>query len=235
MKINCLASGSKGNCYIIEMGSGCFILDAGIPIQKITKSKNLNDVDFAFISHEHNDHATSLKDLALRGVEIIKGNLIHEFKKNALNRLKHSKFQVFCFPVKHGDAKNSGIIVYLEETKECLLYVTDFTVCEYDLDAWLDSYIPEARFTHIMVECNYLEELIMQQTNKEKRQINTHMGLKGLQLFLDKLNLSNCKEIVLMHMSQTYGDPIIMASTIYSKYKIKTGICKQWGGIDYYG
>ena len=93
-----------------------------------------------------------------------------------------------------------------------------------------------------MVECNYLEDYIRELTKdgeeldiKSQRQINTHMGLEGLMCFLDTLDLSECKEIILMHISQSHGDPIIMGATIFGRYKIRTGVCRQWGGIDYYG
>lgn len=234
--INCLASGSTGNCYEVNMGSSCFLLDAGIPIETLSKKVNLNKVDFAFISHNHKDHSKSAEKLATRGVSIVYGNLIGEFEKIAKNGEFGGDFQMLGFPVEHGEEKNGGIIVFSNETKECILYATDFTVCKYDLQKWIEYYIPGAKFSHIIVECNYLEELIEDKNQiKEIRQINTHMGLKGLELFLDKLDLSNCQEIILTHLSQRYGNAIIMGSTIYSKYKIKTGVCNQWGGIDYYG
>lgn len=233
--IKCIASGSTGNCYIVQLGSGCFILDAGVSIEKINKEINLNNVDFCFISHNHKDHSKSFEKLVFRGVEIIEGKLIGGFEKIALNGRFRAKYSVLCFPVEHGEEKNGGIIVISKETNECLLYVTDFNICKYDIKKWLEYFMPGAKLTHVMVECNYCDDLITLENEKAQRQINTHMSLNGLQLFLDKLDLTKCKEILLLHISQTYGDSIVMASTIYSRYKIKTGICKQWGGIDYYG
>lgn len=228
MKIKCLASGSTGNCYIIEMGSSCFVLDAGIDINKICKEVNLNEVDFAFISHEHKDHSRSAQKLDLRGVEIVGGNLPRVFEEIVLSSLNQAEFKVYCFNVEHGECICSALVVENLITKEHLLYATDFNVCKPDLSMF--------KFTHIMVECNYCEDLIGRvQDFKTRRQINTHMGLEGVQLFLDTLDLSRCKEIILMHQSQSMGDGIVMGATIYSKYKIKTGVCKQYGGIDYYG
>ncbi len=235
--IKSLASGSTGNCYIVNLGSSCFILDAGISENQITKNVNLNDVDFCFISHNHKDHSLNAENLAYRGIEIIRGNLIGEFDKIAVKDEFGDQIQALGFPVEHGEEKNGGIIIYSNETKECLIYATDFSVCKPAIQEWLEYFIPGAKLTHIMVECNYLEELIAgkAEETKEKRQINTHMGLKGTIKFLDSIDLSNCKEILLLHMSQGYGDSIIMASTIYARYRIRTGICRQWGGIDYYG
>ena len=109
-----------------------------------------------------------------------------------------------------------------------MLYATDFNICEYDLSGF--------QFTRIIVECNYLEEKIKGHADiKTIRQINTHMGLDGLLIFLDSLDLSKCEEIDLVHLSKDYGDKIIMGSTVYSNYKIRTGVCLQYGGIEYYG
>ncbi len=228
MNVRCLATGSTGNCYLVNTNSGCIILDAGIKVEKIIKNVNLNDVLFAFISHSHKDHNLSAPKLADRGVQIVGGNLYRPFDKITLGKKIDNKFQVFTFPVKHGAYECHGIIINELETNESLLYITDFTVCEYDLSQF--------EFTHVIVECNYCDALVNgHEDYKVKRQINTHMSLTGIQIFLDTLNLSNCKEILLVHQSQGLGDPIIMGATIYSKYGIKTGVCRQYGGIDYYG
>lgn len=234
--INCLASGSTGNCYLVNLGSGWVILDAGIPISEITKNVNLNNILFGFISHNHTDHSKSAEKLVLRGIYLLRGNLIEETQEISLERLKQANLRVLAFPLKHGNEKNGGIIIFNTQNKECLLYAIDFNICEPDIGAWLDYFIPGTKLTHIMVECNYVEELIANKTGyKEKKQIRAHMGLNGLTKFLDTLDLENCQEVILMHTSQGYGDPIVMASTIYSKYRIRTGICKRFGGIEYYG
>lgn len=226
MKIECLASGSTGNCYLVNLGGDCIILDAGISIGEITKKVNLNNIALAFISHEHKDHWKSTRELALRGISIWEGRLYQDFIKIPKIGRFSTNVSMYCFPVEHGSCNNCGFILQTEN--ECLLYITDFSLCRWKLDAF--------KFTHIMVECNYCESLIEgKEDMKVRRQINTHMGLEGLQIFMDSLDLSNTQEIVLMHQSQSLGDGVVMGATIYDKYKIKTGVCKQWGGIDYYG
>jgi hypothetical protein len=226
MKIECLASGSTGNCYLVHLGNNCIILDAGIPIKEITKKVNLNDVSLAFISHNHKDHSASILDLALRGILVWEGKNYQEFVKMPKTRRFDTDTTMYCFPVEHGECKNGGFI--LQHKNECLLYITDFNICKWNLENF--------KFTHVMVECNYCEKLIDNKEDiKVRRQINTHMGLEGLQIFLDSLDLSKAQEIILMHQSQSLGDSVVMGATIYNKYKIKTGVCRQWGGIDYYG
>lgn len=220
--LKCLATGSSGNCYILQIDDTTCILDAGCDWNKLTSNVNLNNVDFAYISHEHKDHSLNYKKLLLRGVKCLDGITTHNLKKKQIK----GQLQAFWIPILHGATNNCALI--LKNNEECVLYATDFNICEYDLS--------EFKFTRVIVECNYLEERVKGHNDvKTLRQINTHMGLDGLKIFLDSLDLSKCQEIDLIHLSSDYGDKIMMGSSIYSKYKIKTGVCLKFGGIEYYG
>lgn len=50
-----LATGSKGNCYILQAGNDKLLLECGIPYKEILKGLdfNLNGVQGCLISHEH--------------------------------------------------------------------------------------------------------------------------------------------------------------------------------------
>lgn len=68
MKIKVLASGSKGNCSLIETASARFLIDIGITYQRLKKelekmNLNLDDIDALFLTHAHNDHTSGLKVL----------------------------------------------------------------------------------------------------------------------------------------------------------------------------
>lgn len=56
MKINVLASGSKGNCYILESNNRKIMLECGIDYKKIITNKafgKFSDYDFLSCSHLH--------------------------------------------------------------------------------------------------------------------------------------------------------------------------------------
>lgn len=229
MKITSLGSGSTGNCYLVKQDGITYLLDAGVDFKKIVANINLNKLDFAFISHEHKDHSLNLEKLNLRGVKVLEGRNTQVFNKN-------EKFGQFCpntsiytFPIDHGDCPNAGIIIKTEN--ECLLYCTDFNVCKYDLSGF--------EFTHIIVECNYQEDLMQKAPKdyKRLRQINTHMGFEGLKIFIKHLDLSSCEWILLVHLSTE--SELIDRDTLGLKAKLefhkKIGIAKQRGGIDWYG
>lgn len=231
MKIECLGSGSSGNSYIVHQEGLTYLLDAGVNIRKIISNVNLNNLEFCFISHEHKDHSANLENLLKRGVQVIEGRLTQEFKEIILNKPKTIKYRLFVFPIYHGECKNSALIVQTEN--ECLLYATDFSICKYDLKQF--------KFTHIMVECNYDDELMSKAPKdyKHMRQINTHLGFRGLKHFLSKaVDLSNVEEMLLIHLS-TEADlidrKVILMKAKFEYQNIKIGICKQYGGIDYGG
>lgn len=55
MNFKTIATGSKGNCYILETEKGSLLIEAGIPIKKI---KQALDYDFrevvgCLLTHEH--------------------------------------------------------------------------------------------------------------------------------------------------------------------------------------
>lgn len=234
MDIKVLGSGSTGNCYLVKLDSGCnIVLDAGLKkLEDLTKHINLNDVAFAFISHEHKDHSNLKEKLLLRGVEIVEGNLIQGFTKIEPVSLKSALNQVFCFEVQHGNEEKglcpcSGIIIQSEN--ECLLYITDFNLCRWDLS--------DFEFTHVMVECNYIKDLTLSNSEFVRTQENIyrHRELDGTISFLQTLNLSKCKEIYLMHLSKSFSNRIVMGAKVYSKFRIPTAVCRAYGGVDWYG
>lgn len=229
MKFKCLGTGSSGNCYLVELGGSYILLDAGVKMEKITKAINLNLVDFAFISHEHNDHSQSQEKLRYRAVPILEGKTIHKFDKIAKFSQNKAKLDIYCFPIEHDDCPTSGIIIHKKgDNPETILYITDFSNCIYDLS--------DFKFTSVIVECNYIKDKAINANNftRTKENIYRHLSLEGCDMFLSKLDLSKCKEIILIHFSENFSDPIYMGSYINNKYKIKTLCCKKFGGYDTY-
>ncbi len=68
LRIHVLASGSKGNCTVIEYGKSILLHDVGISARRITQGlKNLGldiqNLEGIFISHEHADHVVGLRQM----------------------------------------------------------------------------------------------------------------------------------------------------------------------------
>lgn len=70
-RLTILASGSSGNCALIEINDECYLVDAGLSGKKINErllalGRKLTDVRAVFLTHEHSDHTSGLPVLARR-------------------------------------------------------------------------------------------------------------------------------------------------------------------------
>lgn len=68
MKVTILASGSKGNCSLIETKQAKILIDIGISYRALNQKMNsvnvnINEIDAIFITHEHSDHIKGLETL----------------------------------------------------------------------------------------------------------------------------------------------------------------------------
>ena len=68
MKITTLYSGSGGNAVYIEAGDAVILIDAGKSARKLCSAlceigSSIDRIDAIFITHEHNDHISSLETL----------------------------------------------------------------------------------------------------------------------------------------------------------------------------
>ena len=68
MRLTVIASGSRGNCALLEIGNARLLLDCGISCKRIKTALQPmgltpDDLDGILITHEHTDHTTGLKTL----------------------------------------------------------------------------------------------------------------------------------------------------------------------------
>ncbi len=210
MEIKVIASGSSGNCYRISDGKTALLLECGIPIKKIKEGCDFDlvSIDGALISHEHGDHAKSVKELMQCGVNIYASRGTAEavgisdsyrfVPVEHLVGVNIGTFGVIPFNVHHDAAEPVGYIVESRETKEKLLFMTD-------------SYYTEFRFsglTTIMIEANFSAESMADASNDPRRHrlLRSHMSIENCIDFLKANDLSKVQEIWLLHLSSSNGD-----------------------------
>ena len=68
MKVYVFASGSSGNCLLLEGGGTNILIDAGISMRRIASGLaqaqlTMRDIGGVLITHEHSDHISGLKML----------------------------------------------------------------------------------------------------------------------------------------------------------------------------
>lgn len=259
MKFDCLASSSSGNCFIFQLDESrtSLMIECGIPFGEIYRYCNNQNLEFSnvkacLITHAHGDHCKSAKVVSRLNIPIfaskptldelkVKG---YELVLNEPNRVLDGLF-VMPFAVHHDI---DGAVGFLIKTKnETILFINDSK--GWDLN--LINFKPD----YVFIECNYDQtmvyaqlnqlkhnveaEVITGQVNKEdhmkikqhERNIKSHMSLRGCIRNLHLLNLSKCKCIFLMHLSDRFANEYKMKNAIQNEFGIKTLACQKKGGI----
>lgn len=215
MTIKVLASGSKGNSYYISDGVSSILLDAGIPLKQIRIGIGfkLSAVSGVFITHRHNDHSKAVCDLLSAGVDVYAHKDVFE-AKNATGRhcmpvvsgivdnraerwITVGSFRILPFDCHH-DVPNLGFYIHSTATDENLLYFTD--------TYYIEQVFPNLHY--IMAECNYDSDAINQSirdgripVSLKARLMKSHMSIDTFIDMLKANDLSNIKQIYLLHLS----------------------------------
>lgn len=234
------------------------MVECGIPYSKILEGCNANGVDFSkvkhcLITHGHSDHCKAAKDLSSRNIKIYASKETLEIAKvkgvalaKEIPQKITEDIAVFPFEVEHDIDGAYGFIIKTS-ANETILFVND---CK----RWTINLI-NFRPDYVFIECNYYHETVYAQIyqlkhdlesnqlnsaqereakikiQQHERNLNSHMSLHGTLAGLSKLDLSLCKSIFLMHMSDRYANEYVMKNEVQTKFKIKTYACGKYGSI----
>lgn len=230
MKLKTIASGSKGNCYLLETKEGSLLLEAGIPIKQINQKLffNFGVIDGCLVTHEHGDHAKSIKDVAKLGIDVYasKGTLQalncsgHRFIPVDPKKLyRVGNFEVMAFNVEHDAAEPIGFLIKHGGNK--ILFATDTYYLKYQFHG----------LTHIAIECNYVKATMMDlvesgtlNIDHVRRVMKSHMSLENLIEMLKANDLSKVQEIHLLHLSDSSSDINVIMHEIRKVYEGKVVI-----------
>lgn len=206
IKIKSIASSSKGNAYLISDFQTTVLIECGISLKELKRKTNFivpSVIDACLVSHVHQDHSKSLKDLLNAGVKCYALKEVFEAKDinnhHRAKRLKHLKqidigtFKIIPLEMKH-DVPCVGFLIYSVVTNEKLLFATDTYMIKYairDLD-------------YIMIEANYDVELV-EDNGQRERLIKSHMCIDTTIQYLKSIDLSKVKRIYLMHLSNRHS------------------------------
>lgn len=151
MNVKILASGSSGNCAVID---DTIIIDMGANVSPEGK--------YVLLTHHHTDHT---KFLDKAGGKLIyctvetADKLAEKFPYVAFNIVKTGKrldvgdYHVVPFEVKH-DAPCVGFEVFSKDYSEHILFATDFNAFEEETEKRFVDFLKDKRFDAIYIECN---------------------------------------------------------------------------------
>lgn len=210
MIIRTIATGSTGNCYLLQHGEDQLLVEAGIPLQRIKRALGfkLSEVSGCLVSHSHGDHAKAVRDMVKHGIECLMsqetyGAVVGSERPVFFARIVEPLVQVKCgawtilpFETEHDCPGCLGFLIAIDKYK--ILFATDTAYIKHKFTG----------LTHIMVECNYDEQTMQENVEAgtvnmavKKRVTETHFGLENVLGFLKETDLSKVEQIHLIHLS----------------------------------
>ena len=214
IKITVLASGSKGNCYVINDGKSKLMVECGLSIKEIKKALGfgLSDISFALLSHCHGDHSKAAKDIVKAGIDMytsqgtidalgLSSHRVHAVK--AREQFSAGTWTILPLEAQHDAPEPVGFLLQSRNTSSKLLFLTDSFYCRYRFKS----------LTHIMVECNYAADILDANVKAgtvpvamKKRIMRSHFSLENVKEFLKANDLSRVRQIWLLHLSDGNSD-----------------------------
>lgn len=223
MNLKVLGSNSSGNCYLLQTETDTLILDCGMKYRDIQKALNfdLSRVKGCLVTHEHQDHCKSIKDVIKAGVDIYTSlETARQLGVSESHRTQMvdagiqfsiGDFMVLPFKTEHDALDPLGYLIQYKPTGEKILFATD-------------TYYLRNRFNaldYILIECNYCKDTLDAniengyiQLVMKNRLLESHFSLEHVKEFLSANDLSKVKVIVLLHLSNANSDARRMVQEI---------------------
>lgn len=214
MKLVVINSNSDGNAYILETENEALLIECGYDFKETKKMLNFNlkKVVGCILTHEHGDHSKAVNEVLKSGISVVASKGTHEVLGTiehhraeviGVNQVKRlGNFTVKAFDIKHDVKEPLGFLI---NHPECgtVLFLTDSYYCEYKFSG----------LNHILIEANYCQSIIDKRLqggstikSLRDRVIESHMSLQVCKQTLASYDLSDVKNIILIHLSDGNSD-----------------------------
>lgn len=212
MRFESLASSSSGNAYIVSDNDTRILIECGVSHKKLQKLSgfSLSDFQACLVSHEHKDHAKSVVELISRGMPVYMSlgtaEALWDDKEDsatmdAVQLIAHfgqfniGSFDIVPFTTFHDAREPLGFLIKSRVDGDVLAFATDTVNLRYKFPG----------MNILAIEANY-EKSILDRCERMPEKVryritNSHMEIDTLCDYLRSLDLSQCREIHLLHLS----------------------------------
>ena len=210
MRFEALASSSHGNAYIVSDQETRILLECGISRKKLQQLSGfrLSNISACVVSHEHKDHSVCVADLLAGGMPVymsegtavalgLEGNVLE-----AAEAVEHQRqitvgtIDIVPFATFHDAKEPLGFLFQSRLDGDILAFATDTVNLNYRFPG-VSLLAIEANYDkYILERCQRMPEKIRHRVS------NTHMEIDVLCDYLRRLDLSRCREIYLLHLSE---------------------------------
>ena len=231
-----LASSSSGNCYTVSDGETTLLLDCGLSWRKAREALNFRTSEIAGVclTHSHLDHSKGAEAAARAGLDIYASRetldalSVPEHRRNVVE--DNQRFDIGTWaglPFKAVHDKEGAFGYYMvTRTGEGFLYLTD------------SAYAPVrfASLNVIAIECNFVSEVLSRNVVSgdvngfvAHRTRRTHFSLDTVIEFLRANDLSHCRAVWLLHLSNTNSSEEIMRRRVQEETGIPVYVAGERG------
>ena len=227
MRFESLASSSSGNAYIVSDNDTRILLECGVSHKKLQKLAgfSLSEFQGCLVTHEHKDHAKSVADLISRGMEVymspgtavaLFGNAATEEGQEiatapegprndsymdavqlveSMQQFNVGSLDIVPFTTFHDAKEPLGFLIKSRKDGDVLAFATDTVNLRYKFPG-LNILAIEANYDKAILDrCEKMPEKV------RYRITNSHMEIDTLCDYLRGLDLSQCRQIHLLHLS----------------------------------
>ncbi len=226
MKVQTIASGSKGNCTIVLSKDANIIIDMGISY--ITLKRKLEEDSLSFdmfdallITHCHKDHTSGLSSIIKNThLSVYIPEKMYESLSDSLpyarchiidDNFNINSLEVELLHTSHDAPFSVGYIIKEEDKKMC--YITDTGYINRRILSkmtHLDCYLIESNHDEIMLMDGPYPRFLKERVISDKGHLSNSTTAK----YLKKIIGPNTKNIILAHLSQTNNKESLALETI---------------------
>lgn len=211
MRFESLASSSHGNAYIVSDGSTRILIECGVTRKKLQQLAGfrVSEFDACLVSHEHKDHSGCVAKLIGDGITVymsegtalalgLEGAALDAAEAMAhKGQFNVGTIDIVPFTTFHDAKEPLGFLFRSRIDGDILAFATDTVNLAYRFPG----------VNILAIEANYDREILAQcerMPEKVRHRItNTHMEIDALCEYLRSLDLSACREIHLLHLSDS--------------------------------
>ena len=204
MRFEALASSSAGNAYVVSDQDTRILLECGVSHKKLQKLSgfSLSEFQACLVSHEHKDHAKAVAELTERGMAVYMSQGTAEALETDgveliedLEQFNVGSLDIVPFTTFHDAAEPLGFLIKSRVDGDVLAFATDTVNLRYKFPG-LNILAIEANYDkNILARCERIPDKV------RYRITNSHMEIDTLCDYLRSLDLSKCREIHLLHLS----------------------------------